>query len=118
MQNKIIEKIKQYHNIAILGFGREGKSTYNFIRKYDNKLKFTILDQKEIEIDDENVKYKPYHGEEDLTEFDLIIKTPGIVSINFSDSTKKKLTSQIELLLEFNSKNVKVRVCKKCSNEI
>ena len=106
MQNKIIEKIKQYHNIAILGFGREGKSTYNFIRKYDNKLKLTILDQKEIEIDDENVKYKPYHGEEDLTEFDLIIKTPGIVSINFSDSTKKKLTSQIELLLEFNSKNV------------
>ena len=41
MQNKIIEKIKQYHNIAILGFGREGKSTYNFIRKYDNKLKLT-----------------------------------------------------------------------------
>ena len=39
MQNKIIEKLRNYENIAILGFGKEGQSTYNFIRKYDKNLK-------------------------------------------------------------------------------
>ena len=48
MQNKIINKLKKYSNIAILGFGREGKSTYNFIRRYDKDMKLTILDEKEM----------------------------------------------------------------------
>ena len=34
MTTKIIEKLNSYKNIAILGFGREGKTTYEFIRKY------------------------------------------------------------------------------------
>ncbi len=106
MQNKIINKLKKYSNIAILGFGREGKSTYNFIRRYDKDMKLTILDEKEITLDDPNAKYKHYKDEADLKEFDLIIKTPGIVSIYYSDETKKKITSQMELLLEVNRKNV------------
>ena len=107
MQDKIIEKIKKYHNIAILGFGREGESTYNFIRKYDKSLKLTILDSVYMEIDDDNATYRPYNNtEEELQEFDLIIKTPGIVITGFSLETKKKITSQMELLLEFNRKKV------------
>ena len=31
MINKIIEKLSNYKNIAILGVGREGKTTYEFI---------------------------------------------------------------------------------------
>lgn len=106
MQNKIIEKLKNYNNIAILGFGREGKSTYNFIRKYDKDLFLTILDEKEIELDDNNTKYKHYTNEDDVLEFDLIIKTPGIVITDYSEESKSKITSQMELLLEFNRENV------------
>ena len=107
MQDKIIEKLRKYHNIAILGFGREGKSTYKFIRKYDKDLKLTILDSVFIEIDDENAFYKTYNNtEEELKEYDLIIKTPGIAITGFSLKTKNKITSQMELLLEFNRKNV------------
>lgn len=107
MQDKIIEKLREYHNIAILGFGREGKSTYNFIRKYDKDIKLTILDSNTVEIDDSNASYKPYNNkEEELLEFDLIIKTPGIAITGFSLDTKNKITSQMELLLEFNRKNV------------
>lgn len=106
MHNRIIEKFQNYKNIAILGFGKEGQSTYNFIRKYDKNLKLTILDKRKIDIEDENAKYKPYNGEDDLIEFDLIIKTPGIPTVNFSLDTKAKITSQIELLLEFDRKNV------------
>ena len=107
MQDKIIEKLRKYHNIAILGFGREGRSTYNFIRKYDKNLKLTILDSVSIEIDDVNASYKPYNNkEEELQEFDLIIKTPGIAITDFSLETKNKINSQMELLLEFNRKNI------------
>ena len=106
MQNKIIEELKNYKNIAILGFGKEGKSTYQFIRKYDSSLSLTILDEKKIEINDSNTKYKEYTGENDLTEFDLIIKSPGIVIKDFSQETKEKITSQMELLLKYNRKNV------------
>ena len=105
MQDKIIEKLKQYNNIAILGYGREGISTYNFIRKHSN-MHLTILDAREITPEDEFTSYKKYNGEEDLLEFDLIIKTPGVPIIGFSDETKSKITSQMELLLEVNSDNV------------
>ena len=61
MYKKIIEFLKD-KNIAIVGYGKEGKSTYNFIRKYLEKQKITILDgnenlainNKELE-SDENV---------------------------------------------------------------
>ena len=107
MQDKIIEIIKKYNNIAILGFGREGKSTYNFIRNHDKSIKLTILDAKEIELDDPYAIYKPFNNlESELEEFDLIIKTPGISFKDFSKKTKDKVTSQMELLLEVNRKNV------------
>lgn len=107
MHDKIIEKLRRYSNIAILGFGREGKSTYNFIRKYDKNLKLTILDSNYVEIDDENTYYKHYSNlADDLEEFDLIIKTPGIAITDFSLKIRDKITSQMELLLEFNRKNV------------
>ena len=52
MQSKIIEELQKYSNIAILGFGKEGRSTYNYIRKYDTSLKLTILDAKDITLDE------------------------------------------------------------------
>ena len=77
MQNKIIEELQKYNNIAILGFGREGESTYRFIRKYDPTLKLTILDAKDITLDDSNVVIKKYNNTlDELLEYDLIIKTP------------------------------------------
>lgn len=107
MIEKIIEKLKD-KNIAILGFGREGQSTYHFIRKYLGEKRITILDQKSISIDDSNVTL--ITGEdylEHLEEFDLIIKTPG-VSLKDIDLTniEDKITSQLELLLEVNRKNI------------
>ena len=107
MQDKIIEKLRSFKNIAILGFGCEGNSTYNFIRRYDKDMKLTIMDNKEINLDDPNVTYKKYNNlESELEEFDLIIKTPGISLKDFNSSIKNKITSQIELLLEVDKKNV------------
>ena len=108
MHKQIIEKINNADKLAILGFGREGNSTYNFIRKYlPNKIIY-ILDEKEISLDDEYTVYKKYNNTTaDLIEFDLIIKTPGISLKDIDiEKVKDKLTSQIELLLEVNKQNV------------
>lgn len=95
-------------NIAILGFGKEGKSTYNFIRKHLPDISLTVLDKAAITIDDDKVTI--ISGDEylnNLEKYDLIIKSPGI-SLKDIDYSKiqDKITSQLELLLEVNRKNI------------
>lgn len=107
MINKIIEKLEN-KKIAIVGFGKEGKSTYSFIRRYLKNQRLTILDQKEIKIDDENVNIIWGDGYLDnLEDYDIIIKSPGVSFININISNiEGRITSQLELLLEVDSKNV------------
>ncbi len=107
----IEEIVKSLRNkkIAILGFGLEGKSTYNFIRKYLPKIHIDILfktwgDNLSSDIKDEYADF--IVGEnylENLEKYDLIIKSPGI-SFKDIDITnfKDKITSQLELFLEHN----------------
>ena len=96
--------------IIILGFGREGISTYKLIREYLPEQKLYIADGNEDLIDtndflksDKNVDIitgKDYlHG---LENYDIIMKSPGISFVGLDISNfKDKIKSQIELLLEF-----------------
>ena len=112
MINEIINKLDG-KKIAILGFGVEGKSTYRFIRKYLPDIELTLIDKRDVSHDltgsgDPNVTY--IVGDEYLNNldiYDVIIKTPGI-SLKDIDITniKSKITSQLELLLEANRKNI------------
>lgn len=95
-------------NIAILGFGKEGKTTYNFIRKHLPDIFLTVLDKAAITIDDDKVTI--ISGDDylnNLEKYDLIIKSPGIPlkDIDYS-KIQDKITSQLELLLEVNRKNI------------
>lgn len=107
MIDKIVEKLKD-KNIAILGFGREGKSTYNFIRKYLGNVHLTIIDKEKIDLDDKDVtKVTGDKYLENLDKYDLIIKTPGISLKDIDISTfEDRITSQIELLLEVDAHNM------------
>lgn len=108
MYQEIINKL-QNKSIAILGFGREGKSTYNFIKNNLNDYDITIIDgnDKLLEnnsylLEDKSLKF--IIGDnylDNLNKYDLIIKTPG-VSFKDIDVTdiKDKITSQLELVLE------------------
>ena len=53
MYRKIINILKN-KSIAIVGFGKEGRSTYKFIRKYLRNEKIFILDKNENLIIDSN----------------------------------------------------------------
>lgn len=96
-------------NIDILGFGREGKTMYKFLRKYfPNKIitisdKNNFLENNEYLKKDKNLNY--IIGDkylENLEEFDLIIKSPG-VSLKDIDKSEilDRITNQYELFLEF-----------------
>ena len=96
--------------ILILGFGKEGRSTYNFLKKYFEEKKIFIADKDLTLIEKnpdlmEDMDLELSLGENYLNgidEFDLIIKAPG-VSFKGMDisSFKEKITSELELFLEY-----------------
>ena len=96
-----IKYIKDKKNIAILGFGREGKSTLRFLQKIWCK-NITILDKnniKNLKQDTNKITWEKYI--DNLGNFDLIIKTPWI---SIYDKKiyhyKDKITSQIQIFFE------------------
>ena len=108
MINSIINDINSYNKVLILGFGREGKSTYNLIRKYlpDKHLYIADGNSKLLEINPElnnDSNIDVILGEsylDNLNDYDLIIKSPGI-NFKFVDysSFEDKITSQVDLFL-------------------
>jgi UDP-N-acetylmuramoylalanine--D-glutamate ligase len=112
MYTRIIEDIKD-KNILILGFGVEGKSTYNFIRKFLPEKHITIADTNTTLIennsflkDDNNISFAL--GEDYLkciNDYDCVIKSPGVCIKDVSISNIKSITSQVDLFLKYYSKN-------------
>jgi len=109
----MLEELLKYlsnKKILILGYGKEGKSTYKFIRKHFPEIKLYVADKKETIIEeneelskDNNIEF--ILGEnylDGLDDYDLIIKAPG-VSLKDIDITKfeDKLTSELDLFLRF-----------------
>ncbi|MCD7827481.1 MAG: UDP-N-acetylmuramoyl-L-alanine--D-glutamate ligase [Clostridiales bacterium] len=97
----LIEYIKD-KKILILGFGREGKSTYNFIRKHLPEKPLTVGDKNGVEINDENVTLDC--GEDylkHLDRYDIVVKSPGIPFIGVSYPDTTEITCQTDLFLRF-----------------
>ncbi len=100
--SQIIEYIKD-KSILVLGYGREGISTYNYIRKHLPEKKITIADKNFIKIDDKNVDL--ICGDNYLSclgDFELVFKSPGIA---FLDDVKypatTEITCQTDMFLRF-----------------
>ena len=113
MKNKIVEKLKNKH-IAILGFGREGQATYEFIKTHLPSSKITVIDKCDVRSKIPNFDREPnvnvVFGEDylnNLSQYDLIMKTPGVSFLGMDISSfKDKITSQMELFLEANRDHV------------
>ncbi|NTW32260.1 MAG: UDP-N-acetylmuramoyl-L-alanine--D-glutamate ligase [Bacteroidetes bacterium] len=106
IRKKIIDK-----RILILGFGREGESSYKFLRTHFTSLDITISDKNsEIKnkINDSNTKF--ITGEkylDNLNDFDIIFKSPGISFNHLTYEVKRnKITSQTDIFLDFFSKQI------------
>ena len=101
--------------IIIVGCGREGISTYRFIR--------SILPEQPLSIADQDVnlptRFPEFHTDihlefnlglfylSDLNDFDLIIKTPGVSFKNLREQPlREKISSQTDLFLRMFSKQI------------
>lgn len=86
--------------ICIWGWGREGKSTLQFINKFVQSPDVVIADKNSID----NIAI-PYISENELIanidKFDIIIKAPGISLYNLNIKKTNNITSQVELFLKY-----------------
>ena len=104
---QLLERIKN-QKVIILGFGKEGVSTYRFIRRHFPKMNLVIADGNEnLKVDefaeDKHVKFiKGKEYDRNLNHYDFIFKSPGI-SFNRLDYyiENEKITSQTNLFLEY-----------------
>ena len=88
--------------ILILGFGKEGRSSYEFIRKILPEKPLAIADMKDIELKDDKVRL--ITGEDylsHLSEFDLVLKSPGIPFKGVKIPEGVEITCQTDLFLRF-----------------
>jgi UDP-N-acetylmuramoylalanine-D-glutamate ligase len=100
------EKLKKYFNdknILILGYGKEGISSFEFIYKNYSPKSITIYDKRDIS---ENFKVKNVTLISDVElesidgNFDIIIKSPGIpLSDEFVNKFEDIISSQTDIFL-------------------
>ena len=96
MYNELINDFKD-KKICILGFGKEGKSTYNFLIK--NGIN-NILVHDKVKQDVNGIYGDNYL--DNLDKYDIIIKSPGVVLKDIDISGfKDKITSQLEIVMKY-----------------
>lgn len=93
IQNLIKDK-----SICILGFGREGRSTYEAFTKAGGFKSITVCDLNQVNCEGANIiTGKDY--QKNLDQYDIIMKSPGIVLEENALSDFSKLYSQTEIFL-------------------
>lgn len=100
-----ITKSLENNNILILGFGREGKSTYAFIRKHFPNKKISIADKNPSAFEDilTDTNLNLISGEQYLQSINddyFIIKSPGISLKDIKIPSGTTLSSQTDLFIQ------------------
>ena len=103
-----LRKYLKGKKIAILGYGREGKSTFGLLRQYFPDLPLVVADKNENLLSENpelrSVGTTVFTGKEytrNLNDFDIVIKSPGI-SVFHSGlmDIQSRITSQTDLFLQ------------------
>lgn len=101
MFDQLIEYLRS-RSVLILGFGREGRSTYDIIRRHLPDKVIGISDIREIDLNDPNVEF--YSGKDYLKaieNYQVVIKTPGIALSSEIKPKNTTITCQTDLFLHF-----------------
>lgn len=118
MEQKLIDFFDN-KKVLILGFGREGRSTYDFLKSKVPSCNITVADAKEQMLSSVSpcgcVSYEPLDcktvfGEgymNDLSGYDIIMKAPGVPILkDYGKEIEDRITSQTDLFLRFTPSKV------------
>lgn len=102
---KHIKNLTENKSVCILGFGREGKATFEILNKYCKPASVAIADLNEIDTAANGISgdvrmicgadYQKF-----LDEFDLVFKSPGIVLEKQPDELNCTITSETQVFFE------------------
>lgn len=95
-----IKKLIENKKVLILGFGREGHSTLNLIKKIGGFSKIAIADMNDFICDDNIAKHIGNDYLNNIKNYDIIFKSPGVIMKNFTDIGNAFITTQIEQFLK------------------
>ncbi len=103
--NNFSEYLKEYtknKNICILGFGREGRSTYKMIEKYCSPKSLVIADLNDIDRLSNNLPENVglicgENYQDTIDDFDIVFKSPGIVLKKSPENLKCEITSETQV---------------------
>jgi len=109
---ELVKKYIEGKKVVIAGFGREGRSTYRFLRGFLPDYPLTVADINDNVKSEELLRSDHYtqiitgkNYLSNLNDFDLVFKTPGIPSFALpADIDKSKITSQTDLFLRLFSR--------------
>lgn len=99
---KLISYLKD-QSVLILGFGREGRSTYALLRRYLPEKQLGIADSRVCKVG-EDAFVTTHFGEnylDALGQYDICIKSPGIPFKGVKVPENCHVTSQLDLFLQF-----------------
>lgn len=86
-----------YENILILGFAREGKSVYKYLRKKFPDKAIEVWDQKNV---DGAIKVGNWKEINNWDKFDVMVKSAGIPLKNLPEKIYPKLTSETQIFFD------------------
>lgn len=86
-------------NILVLGYGREGRETLRRLMDWCEGVTLTVADQKEQQLPEGVAGIFGEGYQDTLSDYDVVIKSPGIVLKDKSPRIIDKVTSQTELFL-------------------
>ena len=93
-----LKELVNNKKVLILGFGREGKSTYNVIKNFDCKIGIADLNDVKFDADVEFIIGNDY--QKAINNYDLVFKSPGIVLEDRSENVLRKITSQTDQMIK------------------
>ena len=101
MFQQLIEYFRE-PKVLVLGFGREGRSTYEMIRRSLPDKHIGIADIRDVQLNDPNVTLHCGNGYLDaIGEYDIVVKTPGMSFRDVTVPDGVEVTCQTDLFLRF-----------------
>ena len=101
MYPPIVDYLKD-KSVLLVGFGREGQSSYQYIRSHLPEKKLTIADKNPLSVDDPLVTLICGDNYLDtINQYDVVLKSPGISFKTVEIEPGTEVTCQVDLFLRF-----------------